>query len=113
MTNQGDMIQNMTTLSESINNAIEIGYNQNFRMEGIRLTSDDGIITYSPDDVSIENFFRFEGYSNTDDCSILYLIQTMDGRKGTLVDSYGVYANENSSNFIRQVMDIRKKKEIV
>ncbi len=113
MKTEGDAIQNMTTLSESINNAIEIGYSENFRMKGNRLMSDDGMVTYAPDDISIENFFRFEGYSNTDDCSILYLVETIDGRKGTLVDSYGVYANGVYSDFIRQVMDIRKKKEIV
>ncbi len=109
----GDVIQNMTTLSESINNAVEIGYNENFRMKGNRLMSDDGMVTYAPDDISIENYFRFEGYSNTDDCSILYLVETIDGRKGTLVDSYGVYANGAYSDFIRQVLDIRKKKEMV
>ncbi|MCE2995897.1 MAG: hypothetical protein ACK5RG_13540 [Cyclobacteriaceae bacterium] len=110
---EGDVIQNMTTLSESINNAIEIGYNENFKMKGIRLMSDNGLSTYAPDDICINNFFRFEGYSNTDDSSILYLIETHDGRKGTLVDSYGVYANGIYSEFIRQVLDIRKKKELV
>ena len=44
---------------------------------------------------------RFEGMSSTDDNSILYAISSKDGIKGTLVDAYGVYA-QNISEEMRK-----------
>ncbi len=107
----GDVTQSMTTLSECITNALEIGYIENFKVGSRGLTTSDGQSTYQPQDISISNFFRFEGYTNPDDNSILYLVKTCDGRKGTLIDAYGVYADAEFSNFIRQVADINKVKE--
>jgi hypothetical protein len=106
----GDVTQNMTTLSECVKNALESGYSENFKVESKGLITNDGKTIYQPKDITICNFYRFEGYTNPDDNSILYLIETNDGIKGTLIDAYGVYADAEFSNFIRQVDDISKKK---
>jgi hypothetical protein len=41
--------------------------------------------------------------------SILYVIETSDGRKGTLIDAYGLYADDNIGEFMKEVEDIQKK----
>jgi hypothetical protein len=41
--------------------------------------------------------------------SILYAIETSDGRKGTLVDAYGFYSDDETGEFINQI-EINKKK---
>ncbi|MCH5718744.1 hypothetical protein [Niabella hibiscisoli] len=66
---------------------------------------------YHPTEVSIDDFYRFEGESDPADNAILYLISTADGSKGTLIDAYGAYDDANASNFIRQVTDIQKQKQ--
>jgi hypothetical protein len=43
------------------------------------------------------------------DNAILYLVETNDNVKGTLIDSYGAYADAKLSKFIREVEDIQKK----
>jgi hypothetical protein len=106
-----DVTQNMTTLSECVTNALESGYVENFKIGINGLLAADGKSIYQPQDIAIANFYRFEGYTNPDDNSILYLVETNDGRKGTLIDAYGVYADAEFSDFIRQVDDIRKKTE--
>jgi hypothetical protein len=58
--------------------------------------------------VKAVNFYRFEGISNPDDMSILYAIETSDGRRGTLVDAYGFYSDDETGEFINQV-EINKK----
>lgn len=63
---------------------------------------------YAPEDVHIQNFYRFEGDSNPDDEAILYAIQTTDGIKGTLVDAYGPSADADVNAFILQVHDMHK-----
>lgn len=102
--------ETMSTLSARVNQAFIDGYTESFKVEGKGLTgsatSDQKF--YSPTDVKISNFYRFEGYSDPNDNSILYLIETADGRKGTLIDSYGAYAENKLSEFIKSVEDIQK-----
>ena len=102
----------MATLSECIKIALDRGYSENFRVTAKGLITEDEKFVYTPEDVKISNFYRFEGNSNPDDNSILYLIET-DDRKGTLVDAYGVYAEALISNFVQQVEDIQKRPKLV
>jgi len=104
-----DGTQNMQTLSECINKAVYDGYSENFKVVTRGLATEDEKSIYDAKDITIPNFYRFEGYSDPQDNAILYLIETSDGRKGTLIDAYGAYADAKSSTFIRQVEDIQKK----
>jgi len=65
---------------------------------------------YGSQDISIVNFYRFEGISNPDDMAIIYAIETNDGRKGTLIDAYGLYADDRLEGFILQVDHFENKK---
>jgi len=103
-----DATQKMQTLSECMNNAREAGYKEDFQVGITGLTTSKGSF-YPPHKVSITNFYRFEGYSDPADNSILYLIETSDRTRGVLVDAYDTYADARVSNFIRQVEDIHKK----
>ena len=64
--------------------------------------------TYGAEEVRIVDFYRFEGESNPDDMSILYAIETNDGVRGTISNSYGTYADTNVDNFLKRVEDIGK-----
>ena len=108
-----DSSPNMATLSQCITRAVEQGYAENFKVNSRGLVTEDEKSLYNPQDIDILNFYRFEGYTNPDDSSILYLIETNDGRRGTLVDAYGVYADADFSNFILQVERIQKKPRAV
>lgn len=88
---------------------MEDGYKEDFKIEedGLRCLSCDKL--YTPAEITICNFFRFEGLSDPDDNSIMYVIETNDGKKGTLVDAYGAYADPDVSAFIAEVEKIQKK----
>jgi hypothetical protein len=55
-----------------------------------------------PEDVTIVEYHRFEGASNPDDMSVVYVIETADGRRGTLVDAYGTYTNPKVDTFVQR-----------
>jgi hypothetical protein len=101
----------MSTLSERVNSAVQEGYTENFQVEtkGLTGAGKEDKKYYKAEDVKIINFYRFEGASDPQDSSILYLIETNDGRKGTLVDAYGMYAETKVSDFIKLVEDFQKK----
>jgi len=101
--------EKMATLTQAIDNAVKRGYSENFKLVSTGLTTENDGKLYSPSDVRIEDFFRFEGDSDPEDNAILYLIETNDGRKGLVIDAYGAYADSRVSTFIRAVEDIQKK----
>ncbi len=101
--NPGDATLKMMTLSERLNGVVKDGYTENFKVSGKVLASEDGNSNYKPNDITIANFYRFEGYSDPEDSSILYVIETIDGKKGTLIDAYGAYADAKVSDFIREL----------
>ena len=99
----------MKTLSECMNALQEDGYKENFIAKESGLFAPESKKTYSPEQVSITNFYRFEGNSDPADNSILYAIETNDGVKGVLTDSYGPSANTMITDFIKQVEAMQKK----
>lgn len=99
----------MATLNEAIDNSVKRGYSENFKVGARGLTTDTQEKHYSPSEVKIDDFYRFEGYSDPNDNSILYLIEATDGAKGLLVDAYGAYADARVSKFIAAVAEIEKK----
>ncbi|MBJ7880636.1 hypothetical protein [Gelidibacter salicanalis] len=54
-------------------------------------------------EVTILKEHRFEGMSNPSDMSLLYVIQTMDGSKGTLLASYGANADNAIHSFMKAI----------
>jgi hypothetical protein len=104
-----DRITNMTDMDKCMNFLESKGYTDQFRVEKKSLVSlKDSKKKYKPKDVKAVNFYRFEGISDPDDMSILYAIETCDGTKGTLVDAYGNYSDDDTGAFMQDV-DISKK----
>jgi len=101
--------EKMKTLSECINMLYKSEYKESFAVKGNKLYAPECKKFYGPDEISIVNFYRFEGISDPADNSILYAIETRDGTRGVLVDAYGAYADEKITEFVRQVEDIQKK----
>lgn len=99
----------MNTLSDCTNNLVKKGYVENFSVNetGLEALSDNTV--YHPSEISIPNFYRFEGQNDPSDNAIVYVIETNDGKKGLIVDAYGVQASTKISDFIKAVDDFHKK----
>ena len=104
-----DRLTNMTDLEKCLNKLESEGYTDQYRVEKGRLCDLTNNKKYKPKEVRAVNFYRFEGISNPDDMSILYAIETSDGRKGSLVDAYGMYSDDETGEFMNQI-EINKKK---
>ena len=105
-----DKATEMNTMSTLVTKAYKEGFTNDLKIneEGLHTMAEDKF--YKPNEVKIVNFYRFEGESDPGDNVILYVMETDDGGKGTLVDGYGAYADENVSKFIVEVEKIQKVK---
>ena len=86
------------------------GFAQDFNVVDGRLHTigNESGKTYAADEVTIVDFYRFEGESDPSDMSILYAIEASDGVKGTISSAYGTYANTDADEFLKQVEDLGK-----
>jgi hypothetical protein len=106
---QNSSTEDMKTLSACINKLVADGYSTDFKVTEKGLTFENAGKNYLPEQTHVVNFYRFEGASDPEDNSILYAIETDDGRKGTLTDAYGTYADAKVGKFMKQVEDVAKK----
>ena len=104
-----DHKEDLTTLSSCLSMLDGRGYKVQFQAKEGKLKSLSSENLYTPEEVKIVNFYRFEGESNPDDNSILYAIETGSGEQGTLIDSYGPANDPSITDFIKSVDDIHKK----
>jgi predicted RND superfamily exporter protein len=102
--------QEMTSLAMCMNTMQRRGYKENFLVDEQGLFSADSGKHYLPRDARIVDYYRFEGETDPADSSILYVIETQDGAKGLLSDSYGAYAEPKVSRFMEELEVSEKKR---
>lgn len=104
-----DLIPHMKSLATVTNKMVLEGYDDDFKISDKGLRSLKTEKVYQPEDINVVNFFRFEGQSDPNDNTILYVIETTDGLKGTIVDAFGPYADRKLSEFMQHVESFQKK----
>lgn len=110
-TAQPNEVPFMNTLTGVSNKWIQNGYTDTLTVskEGLYSAKEDK--HYSPAEVKVKEFYRFEGPSDPGDNSILYVVETQDGVKGMVVDAYGAYADDSVTKFFRHVEEMNKSVE--
>ena len=90
------------TLVGTLNKLKAEGFTHDFNIHNNQLKS--GEFTLSPKEFEIVKVYRFEGASDPDDNSVLYAIKSKHNDvKGTFVNGYGMYADEDAEVLLRQL----------
>ena len=113
LVNENNSMPYMKSLVTCLNRIIADGYTEDFKVTDNGLEALQHGKKYKTDQVAIVNFFRFEGVSNPEDNAILYVIQTNDGLKGTLIDAYGLYNDQRITRFVKAVDAFEKKSQTI
>src|SRR5688572_3912070 len=92
-----------SSLSEAMNDLKARGYKEDFNLHPENIQCPALNLQWHPEDFTVDEFYRFEGMSSTDDNSIVFAISSKDGVKGVLVDAYGVYASSLSDEMIQKL----------
>jgi len=93
-----------------IDEYIAKGYTSNYQMYDGSLKDLASDKLFKPNQVKIIKEYRYEGMSNPDDLSILYILETADGNKGTLLMPYGPTADDEMAWFMKDVSLLEKNK---
>lgn len=81
----------------------EKGYDRSYRLRKGKLTDLITQSAYEPKDIYVVAEHRFEGMSNPSDMSILYVLETKDGSKGTLLLGYGPSGDLELIDFFKAI----------
>jgi hypothetical protein len=109
LVNENNSLPYMKSLSTCLNRIVLDGYTEDFKVTEEGLQGMNNHTVYGPTQLQVVNFFRFEGMSDPDDNAVLYVIETGDGTKGTLIDAFGIYHDPRIAYFMKQVEELNKK----
>jgi hypothetical protein len=96
-------MKDYTSSSDAINDLKARGYTQDLNLKPDCIECASQNLQLHPEDFVIDEFYRFEGMSNTDDNTIVFAISSGNGIKGVLVDAYGMYAENLNEAMIRKL----------
>ena len=99
-------------MSQAINKLkLEEGYEHDFNLLDEQIEIKSKKETYGIEDFEVDKVLRFEGMSNPDDNAILYAITTTNGRKGVMVDGYGISSGQVSEKMLKK-LDLKDNRPI-
>lgn len=79
------------------------GYTDDFKINDKGLENLSNGKIYQASDMKIVEYHRFEGMTNPAASSMISAVELNDGRKGTIVTSYGIYAKEKLDDFMKKI----------
>src|SRR5882724_1607047 len=100
----------LKSMVSCLRKVVDDGYIEDFRATIGGLVSLSTRKLYNPRQVRLINFFRFEGFADKYDNAVLYVLETADGIKGTLIDTCGNDKDPLIDKFILAVQSIMRKK---
>lgn len=89
------------TVAEAIKGLKQRGYNIDFNLEADCISCPSSRL--SPSEFEITEVYRFEGDSDPADEAVVYAIESGDGRKGVLVNGFGVSADEAGEEMVEKL----------
>lgn len=98
------MISRYDTVTEALEQLRKKGYKHDFNLQLDAATAEDKCLIDQPHQFKIVESHRFEGASNPADNAVLYVIESKDEKiKGTLLNAYGTYSNDEVDDLIKSI----------
>jgi hypothetical protein len=91
------------TVTEALGDLKRRGYTIDFNLAFDRIVCHETPVSLSPDEFEIVEVHRYEGNSDPGDEEVVYAIESKHGHKGILVDAFGLYADEVSSEMLEKL----------
>ncbi|WP_051209754.1 hypothetical protein [Gelidibacter mesophilus] len=89
------------------------GFTDQYRVVDDQLENLKSKQRYQPQDVFILKEHRYEGMSNPSDMSLLYILETSDGSRGTILANYGANADNAIHSFMNLIPEENVKDDFM
>jgi hypothetical protein len=97
-------MENYDTLSEAISSLKKQGYTTDFNLKSDCVVCSENKYKLSPEEFTIDKFFRFDTDEDPADQSILYAISSEKHKvKGLLVNGYGRFSSDTANKMIEKL----------
>jgi hypothetical protein len=98
------MENSYSSLSVAIQALQAEGFTEDFNLCHAGVENKSRKTIHPPSELDVIRYYRFEGMSNPDDNTVLYVITTASGEKGLLVDAYGAYAGNIPNELLEKLI---------
>ena len=96
----------MRTLADTMKELQERGYTESFRAQNARLVATRAGQAFSPDQVKVDEIYRFEGDADPSDMSILFALSVPEaGIRGTWSSAFGKDMGADAARVVRDLDD--------
>ena len=99
----------LINLTECMRIAEEMGYRENFKVSPRGMVVESKKYFYSPEETRIQNFYQYRSHLSSNNAT-LYLIETLDGKKGFLINDPGLSSDIRVTIFIKEVQQLDKER---
>lgn len=104
MENNNEHRKDFDTMVEALNDLNKRGYTGNLKLRTDYLEESEKNLVLYPQNFKVVECYRFEGMTDPADNSVIYAIESNTGDfKGVLVNAYGVYTDDASSELIKKL----------
>jgi len=91
------------TVAQAVNGLKQRGYNIDFNLEAECISCRQNDLSLRPSEFEITEVYRFEGVSDPADEAIVYAIESRDGKKGVLINGYGISADQPGEEMVAKL----------
>jgi hypothetical protein len=91
------------TVTAAVKGLKQRGYTIDFNLEADSISCPDSHPPLKPSEFEIVEVYRFEGESDPADEAVVYAIESRDGRKGILVNGFGISADEIGEEMVEKL----------
>jgi len=91
------------SMTEAMEELRSRGFTANFEFLNQAFRDLESGKTFTADELTIVEHYRFEGASDPEDMSVVYAIESSDGTRGFIADAFGAYASPELGAFLNNV----------
>lgn len=96
---------NLHSLIDCIRKAEDLGYKEKFMVGPRGMITHNNKYVYSPEQTEIKLSYSFDSVTEGRP-PFFYMIETVDGKKGYLIDADSIYSDDRIPNFIGKVKNV-------
>ncbi len=96
-------MQTYETVTETLEALRQQGFTRDYNLLEDHLKCQEDNVELTPDKFEIVQVHRFEGMTDPGDETIIYAIEESDGKRGSFINAYGMYADSLSSDMVSKL----------